>query len=345
MKNGIFSITDYINQSHDFFSKSTSDFFTFTTIPIEYKDDAECPLFLEYLNTVQPDKDIQTLLQQWLGYNLFFSNEFEKFAIFVGEGANGKSVFCKIMMAIIGTENISHISLENFDIGRTFPIASTEGKLSNISEELNEIDKTQEGLLKQFISGNSMTVERKFGQPFELIPTARLTFATNVLPRFSERTNALWRRLIIIPWEHTIPENKQDRRFGSITFWQESGELPGIFNWALSGLKLLIESNQFIEPKACEDLKKKYKLDSNPATQFLLDNYCFSQDETDIIPTESIYGEYKKFTEKFGYRPISASNLSKEIKKNFPSAFQPENAINQDGKRRRVWQKLKKINN
>lgn len=128
--------------------------------------------------------------------------------ILEGEGANGKSVFTKVVVALLGRGNVSHVPLEIF--GQRFALAPTLGKLANISGEIGELDSVAEGQLKAFVAGDSMQFERKYREPIMAEPTARLILATNNRPRFVDRSEGLWRRMLLVPWNVQIPEDKQD---------------------------------------------------------------------------------------------------------------------------------------
>ena len=60
-------------------------------------------------------------------------------------------------------------------------------------------------------SGDRIRVEFKYHDPSDALPTARLIFATNELPAFLDTSEGLWRRLLVIPFEVTIPEERQER--------------------------------------------------------------------------------------------------------------------------------------
>lgn len=335
-------LSQYIQGKEICLMPHTHKFFNLSAIPVPFVQGATCPIFIKYLEEVQPNPETRRLLQQWLGYNLAYLNSFQKFVIFYGDGANGKSVFCAVMLALLGLDNISALPIEAFDERRTFPLAATEGKLANICEEMNEIEKVQEGILKKFTSGGAITVERKFKDPFVLTPTARLTFATNTLPRFKDRSSGIWRRVITVPWNVKIDPSKQDRRLAKPSFWEVSEELPGILNWALEGLKDLLASGAFIEPEECTILKNQYQLDSNPALVFLRENYTSAPDTCRIGRTE-LYRLYRVYAESIGIHPLSAPHFSQEVERAFPEVKSTPNAVKLNSGRERSWIGLQKL--
>src|SRR5262249_19280874 len=147
------------------------------------------------------------LLQEWFGCCLLFDTTHQSFLVLEGEGSNGKSVVCAVLAALLGTDNVSHVPLENF--GQRFALTQTLGKLANIASEVGEIDKAAEGTLKAFTSGDRMTFDRKGIAPVEAMPTARLVLATNNRPRFTDRSGGLWRRMLLMPFQVEIQAHER----------------------------------------------------------------------------------------------------------------------------------------
>ena len=92
------------------------------------------------------------------------------------------------------------------------------GKAANITRELSHLGKVNEGLLKSLISGEEMDVNRKHKDPIKIKSRAKLVVATNELPTFSDTTEGIWRRMILMPMVVQIREQDQNR------------ELAGLFN-------------------------------------------------------------------------------------------------------------------
>lgn len=337
LKNGLLNMPRYLNREPLYIEEHSPDFFSTVCLPYGFDPLAECPRWIEFLSTVQPDQEMRDLIQEWFGYNLVYDVTLQKFVILVGEGANGKSVVCVVLRSLLGDENVSSVNLEGFNPERTFPMAATIGKLANIVGELNATNKTAEGELKKYVTGEPMTAEEKFKSPKTFIPTARLTFATNVLPRFTDSSDGLWRRLILVPFDvQILKEADQDKNLVDSQWWIRSGELPGIFNWSLIGLKRLMERQKFIEPIRSLAAKEKYRQDSSPAQTFLREN-CELEQSSRISSTE-LYSRYADDMRAGGYMPLSRHNFAEEVKRVFRAVELTKNPQHQLlGPRARNW--------
>jgi len=322
---------------------NTSDFFTQSAIPVSYDPKADYPTFRKILNEILPDEGIQQFLQEWVGYLLTNDLSQQKFVIFLGEGANGKSVLITVISTLLGQGNISAVPLESFNPVRTFPLAAMKSKRVNIAGEIGHAPRVAEGIIKQIVGGDPITLEEKHKPAFETIIPAKLMFCTNTLPHFSDASQGLWRRLVIVPFNVTIPEGQQDKRLVDVDFWKDSGEMPGILNWALEGLKRLRHRDHFDIPPACQRIVMEHQQDCNPLKTFLDDSYILDEDLS--IGVSDLYSEYREWMSENGHNALSQPKFSREVQRIFPEAKKSENArkFGSSSARQRVWQNLGKI--
>jgi P4 family phage/plasmid primase-like protien len=232
----------------------------------------------------------------------------------VGEGSNGKSVACEVITALLGGDNVSTEPLELF--GDKFRLVNTLGKLANITAEVGELDKMAEGYLKAFVVGDPMTFEQKFKQPFTARPTARLMLATNNIPRFSDKSDGIWRRMIVLPFMVKIQEEEKIKGMDKREWWQERGELPGIFNWALVGLADLRAEGKFTIPQGCRAALDEVRLENNPAKLFLRENY---EAGPGYVFKQTIYRHYADWCQERNYKPLADRGFGKEVKREYHS--------------------------
>jgi P4 family phage/plasmid primase-like protien len=263
---------------------------------------------------LEDDEQRIALSQEWFGLSVVADTSHQKFLLAEGEGANRKSVFCAALEATLGCDNTAHVPLEVF--GARFQLEATLGKLANIASEVGELDKAAERFLKPFTSGDAMQFERKFKPTFSATPSARLTLATNNKPRFSDKSGGIWRRMILMPFRVVIDEKERVFGMDKVEWWIASGELPGIFNWALQGLARLRQQGRFTTSEVCGKALDKYRTENNPARLFLVEN-CVEGAEV-RVQCETLYYAYRRWCELKGYVPLSDGPFGKEVLRVFP---------------------------
>jgi P4 family phage/plasmid primase-like protien len=329
-----------VNAAPPFLLPHTPRFFTTVSLPYNFDPRANCPIWLEFLKrNLENDPERIAMLQEWFGYCVTFDTSYQKFLLLEGEGSNGKSVICAAFTAFLGQKNVSHVMLENF--GKDFYLTETLGKLANVAAEIGEIDKVAEGQLKAFTSGDRMTFNRKNKSMISALPTARLVFSTNNRPRFSDRSAGLWRRMLILPLRVQIQEQEKVHGMDKTDWWEKSGELPGIFNWALLGKARLRFQRRFTEPKISSEAREDYRSESNPARAFLQEQFeeCRPFDG-DIVSSET-YQQYRTWCENHGNKPLAMNQFVKEIARVFPKSEQVRNIWGNDGRRQKGFRGIR----
>ena len=277
----------------------TPNYFTTTCLPFSFKERAACPRWMQFLDEVAPDLEIQRMLQQMMGLFLVSDRGFQHFWILVGPGANGKSKVCEVLSALLGEENVSNVSLEQMSEKHT-PIAML-GKLANIASEIEtEEVRAGEAIIKAITGGDPITLNEKFKTPFQAILDARLLFACNELPVFKDRSQAIKRRLVIIPMTQEIPLERRDPRL----FEKLSKELPGILNWALVGLKDLYNSKILFEARVARRVKDAHLKASDPWEEWIRDYLEFDGTFTSSIRCLEVFQSFQNHFRARGHKKV-----------------------------------------
>ena len=291
------------------------NFLTFSALPVHFIADADCPKFKNFLDQVIPDKKMQQLVLEIIGLLLTPDSKFEKFFIFFGNGANGKSVLYEIIIALLGLHNVSSVPLNRFDDKFSRPVFTK--CLANIVSELPSREtKIYEDIIKTIVSGERIEHELKGKDKQYDNAIARLIFLCNQLPHFFDNSNGIDRRMIIVPFGVTIPEDEQNPNLaGSII----SEELPGILNLVLKARHQLYKRGNFDEPEICKQLKAEHRLRCNPTDSFFKE-YCENGSEEDFVVTEHLYRTYRIFCDDSGYSPKGKDVFIDDLKRCFPKA-------------------------
>jgi putative DNA primase/helicase len=305
LQNGTFEITPTKRELRNF---DRNDFITHQ-LPFEYEPEATAPLFQKYLDEVLPDQDKQKVFAEYCGYIFIKPSvlKLEKMLILYGTGANGKSVFFDVINALLGTQNISNYSLQSLTNDNGYFRAKIANKLLNYASEIN--GKLSTDIFKQMASGEPIEARLPYGEPFILNEYAKMIFNCNDLPKDVEHTNAYFRRFLIIGFDVTIPEDKQDKQLPQKII---NNELSGVFNWILQGLDRLLEQKNFSKCEAIENARTNYEMQSDSVKMFIDENEYKTSSEFTAISL--LYNQYKNFCIEDGFRPVNKSNFMKRLR-------------------------------
>lgn len=282
-------------------------------IPWDYNPEAYSELADDTLNKLAcGDQPIRALLEECIGYCFYRRNELGKAFILTGDKSNGKSTFLDCVKAILGDGNISALDLK--ELGDRFSTSMMFGKLANIGDDIGDdfLQGSQVATFKKVVTGNRIKAERKGQDPFEFNPYVKLLFSANDIPRMKDKTGAVLRRLVIIPFNATFskdsPDYDQFIKYKLIQ--QESVEY--FIRLGVEGLKRILENNEFTKSEKVAEQIDEYENENNPIKAFI--DECgveMIEDE----PTGDVYSRYQVFCADCGMQPMSNIVFSKQINK------------------------------
>ena len=302
LKNGFYDVKNEVFLPHDPKILSTIQ------INANYST-SFCPRFLRFLAEIT-DGDVEqiTLLQEILGYCLIPITNAQKCFILHGKAASGKSVFLNVLQEILlGHQNVSNVSLQN--LGDRFKTAELHGKLANIFADLPDSALSDTGIFKSLTGEDHLNSEKKHKDPFNFKSKARLLFSCNQLPLIhGDNSEGVFRRLLIIPFNHSIPEGQKDPHLLD----KLHEEADGILMFALHGLRRLISNNfVFSETEANRNELNKYRKSSNSSRSFVHD--CCEFDVNSRTEITELYDTYKLYCETYNYRIDTKSYFIDQI--------------------------------
>ena len=208
------------------------DYFTKHTNAVSNGD---CLLWLKFLDRVTAgDKELQAYLRQVAGYNLTGSVREHVVFFYYGTGANGKGVFLNTLRGIWGPyATVAPMELFLWSPYERHPTekAHLRGARMVVSQEIGKGQRWDEAKLKQLSGGDPVSARYMRQDFFEFMPQFKLNIAGNHKPSFHGVDEAIRRRIHLIPFTVTIPNNERDPDLAE----RLRAEWPGILQWAIDG--------------------------------------------------------------------------------------------------------------
>ena len=280
-------------------------------LPYNYDPAATaCPLFTAYLNKVQPDTTAQAVLAEFVGNALAPELKLQKVLVLNGPGSNGKSVFCEIITAALGRENVSSYTMESLTKQDSRSCAQLENKLLNYSSE-NSIKMNVEAF-KTLVCGEPVEVRRLYQESYTIEGYAKLMFNCNLLPRDVEQSEGFFRRFLIVPFNVRIEESERDPELAAKII---AGELPAVLNWILQGLRRLLRAKDFTECESARRALEQYRKESNSVLMFIEENNLLpgGGSTADRVRLAHLYESYKRYCQGSSYYPLNKTNFNKQM--------------------------------
>ncbi|MBF0508051.1 MAG: hypothetical protein HQK57_03880 [Deltaproteobacteria bacterium] len=296
---------DWVLRPHD------REHFRTTQIPVVYDAQARAPGFEQFLREIfQSDPEAEqkiTIICEMMGYTLLSSCRFEKFIILIGPGANGKSVLMDILKALVGSDNTAAVRPDEFE--DRFKRGYLHHKLLNLVTEIREGAEIHDAELKSITSGETITGEHKFKDPFSFTPICTCWFGTNHMPHTRDFSEAITRRASIIPFNRIFQESEQDKKLKD----KLKAELSGVLNLALEGVAGILQRGQFSTTESSEAIKRDWRLESDQVAQFIEEEceLCLN-----LTPSATVYTHYQAWANEAGVkRSLNRKNFTTRVQR------------------------------
>jgi len=319
VKNGLLNLDTMELMDHN------PDYFILSCLPVEYYREAQCDIFINFLNQIVVPEEVP-VIQEIFGYFLLRDYRYQKAFCFIGTGANGKSTLISVMIAFLGKENITSVSLQDI-VGNRFASARMYQKYANIYPDLSDKALSDTAIFKMLTGGDNIPAELKHRHGFEFVNYAKLIWSANRLPKVrNDDSLAYFRRWIIINFPNRFEGKAADPELSMKLC--DPLLLSGIFNWALDGYKRLQSQEGFSHSKSTEETEEFYVRMSDPVKAFLLDciadhtvtdsemfsiGYLFRWNASGFVSKAVLYEKYVEYCQKQKIPAVANNVFSREI--------------------------------
>ncbi|MCA9331217.1 hypothetical protein KC957_04140, partial [Candidatus Saccharibacteria bacterium] len=275
VKNGLVDLTTQELSPH------RPELYLTTQTSVEYDPDAKCPTWVAALERYfpnengEPDQDLINLVQELFGICLTTDTSYEKLFWLEGVAGSGKSTVINVLKLLLGDLAVS-INIAKLQDEKH--VARLVGKRVAYQTEVNYNAALETEMLKQLISGENAPAKFLYKDSFTICPKAKFVVASNGLSRMPNATDGFYRRLVLIPFKHAIPDEQKDPQL--IT--KLKAELPGILNWSLVGLQRLRSQGQFTTASVSTQANSEYQSANDHVKAFV--DECCTVDERPRTP-------------------------------------------------------------
>jgi len=280
--------------------------------PVVYDPDAACPTWERFLlEVMNGDQDLIGFLQRAIGYTLTGDTSEQVLFILHGKGANGKSTLLETLRAMLGDEYTIQIRPETLMIrqGDAIPndVARLKGARLVNARETEEGKRLAEGLVKEMTGGDTITARFLRQEFFDFRPEFKLFLAANHKPTIRGTDLAIWRRIRLIPFAVTFPEDKQDKQLAK----KLQAELPGILAWAVRGCQEWQNRGLGIAA-AVKQATEAYRSESDILAAFL--DECTFIDDNSETQAKPLYDAYKTWCDEGGEKWEKQTMFGRRLK-------------------------------
>ena len=230
-----------------------------------------------------------------------------------GKASNGKSTYLNWLRQILGTENVS--SLDIATLGQRFQAGRVVGKLANLGDDIPDgfLKGDELSMFKKLVTGDAIYTDVKNGDGYEFRPTASMVFSMNAVPRLSDTTDGIFRRLAFIPFRNRFAPGLPGYDPNMASKLAKPEVLKRGAALGLLSLGELIERGGLTPVPDMVAEIEEVKQDNDSVTRWLFEE-CVSVADVDKRPTATVFNEYFDWCKGAGERnPCSLRTFSSRM--------------------------------
>jgi len=309
-------------------------------IETAYDPNASYDEWVEYLETTIPGE--VDLLQELFGDALYRDYWLKYAVMHHGEGDNGKTVILSVLDALLGTENVSHQSLEDIEKNR-FAKANLFGKFANTRGDIGSKALRDTSNFKMLTGEDAIEAEKKFRDPFTFWSYAKQHYSCNELPPTRDVSPAFYGRWILLDYPYVFvndpePNTNQRKKSGKYKkYFLTPEKRSGILNWSIVGLERVLKNERFTETDASRNVKARWIAKTNTLAWFV--GVMVTEDVGAYVDKVAFYDAYSEFCRDNG---VGVQFDVDQVTRKLPtiittSLFRPGS---DKGKRPRAWKNI-----
>ncbi len=282
--------------------------------PVEFDPEAREETWDRYLDVATGgDDELRRFLQRAVGYSLTGNTREEVLFFCYGPAASGKSTFIEAVKATLGdyatTADFDTFLTRKVTGGPRNDIARLAGTRFVSSVEVDDGRHIAEALIKQLTGGDTTAARFLHCESFEFVPQFKLWLAANYRPMVSGDDDAIWRRILQVPLDHQVPEDKRDPQVKA-TLRDPRAAGPAILAWALEGCLAWQRDGLGVPPKV-KAATAEYRAEMDSLGRFLREACIL--DAAHEVTARELYGAYVCWCEGIGERPRTQKAVGKHL--------------------------------
>ncbi|GAA2209344.1 phage/plasmid primase, P4 family [Nonomuraea monospora] len=254
-----------------------------------------------FLKRILPDEEVRAFVQRLFGYAMLGKVTEHVMPIFTGTGANGKGTLRDAVLAAFGDYAIeidpAMLMESKHERHGAFKMRLRGARLAFCSET-ERGRRFAEATMKRLVGGDQIEANYMHKNPITFDPSHTLIMLTNFLPKVSGDDPAVWRRILVVPFDVVIPEDERD------------GELPtrlkaaasAVLTWTYRGW-LAYQKEGLNPPDAVRARTRAYQQSSDTLARFLSERTYATQ--AGRVKARDLFAAWSAWCQASGEEPGS----------------------------------------
>jgi P4 family phage/plasmid primase-like protien len=271
-----------------------------------YNPHARAPRFVAFLTRLLGP--LAFYVQKATGYSVTGTTREKVAFLCLGKTDSGKTTLLALIRDLFSEYAtlilIDSLMQKDEDNNSRADLADLRGVRFAMTSETEEGQRLRESKLKRITQGQGKIKSvRKYENPIEFPETHKLWVDANHRPMVRGTDDAIWNRLVPIPFDRPLSESEIDPDLPA----KLRQEAEGIIAWILEGT-LLWQRDGLGEIPQIESARSTWRKEMDRLAAFR-EARCV-EDPSLSIQARPLYIEYRKWVEEVGERPMSETMFS-----------------------------------
>ena len=253
------------------------------------------------------DEERVTLFWEIVAASLRVYKSYEKaFFFYSSSGSSGKSTLLHLMRNILGQRNCASLSLGAF--GKDFgcePVLGVSAVLTDETDTHGFMKECKE--FKQYVTHDVITIQRKGVKAVQWKPRGIVIQAGNELPEFSDKTEAMTRRFIFVPFDRCFTGEFDPSIKSELMVDREVQE------YVLRRALELPEFVSFTEGEATKALRQQARVQNDSVLEWWLEER--GEFQTNLIPWDFAFDVFSRWVARTNPGMKSAMSRKKFVQR------------------------------
>jgi P4 family phage/plasmid primase-like protien len=277
-----------------------------------YDPEASAPRFLQFIEEVTcGDEETARSLQTALGYALTGSTKSQVLFILLGEGSNGKSTLLELQRELMG--DYSQVAASDLITDRNptqhpTNLASLEGARFVIVSEIPMNARLDTAKVKSLTGGDTISVRLMYQDFHPMTVVFKLFIAANHLPRITDNSEGMWRRVVIVEFRAEFKGKTCDPDLKEKLLQ----EAPGILNWLLEGVRMWVRDG-VTQSEASLATRDSYREGEDLVGRFIQE--CLREDRGQNLPSGMAYKAFLDWVHERREQGMNQNTFGRELTK------------------------------
>lgn len=211
-----------------------------------------------------------------------------------GKGNNGKGTFTALLRNLLGRDVCKSLNLKGFS--ENFALQGITHWIAIIADEnafTGNVDDVSR--YKCIVTGDPVSVNAKFGKPFDYIFHGMTLQCFNEYPNVCDNTGSFARRLLLLNWEKHFDKKTENRNIKDDYIGRKE-----VLEYVLKRVLLMGDIDELPKPKPVQDAISRYIDDTVPYSHFIKE-FCLPDSDGLIklrwrrMPIQFLYDLYSEW--------------------------------------------------